>query len=67
MMAVVTDVIISRVLLLLLDEKLVITCLKCAKLEPLFVVSEGKVLWQASLVSFVCIFHFRRVILAPHV
>lgn len=52
-MVVATDVIISRVLLLLLDEKLVITCLKCAKLEPFFVVSEGKVLWQASLVSFV--------------
>lgn len=52
-MAMVADVIISRALLLFLDEKLVITCLKCAKLEPFFVVSKGKVLWQASFVSFI--------------
>lgn len=58
-LAVVVDVIISRVLLLLLVEKLVITCLKCAKLEPFFVVSGGKVLWQASIVYLLLFtFHF---------
>lgn len=61
--AVATDVVISRVLMLL-DEKLVITCLKCAKLEPFFVVSEGKVLWQASRV-FYFISSIEYLILAP--
>ena len=62
MLAVGVDVIISRVLLLLLVEKVVITCLKCAKLEPFFVVSGGKVLWQASIVSFLLLtFHFLTV------
>lgn len=61
-LAAVVDVIISRVLLLLLVKKLVITCLKCAKLEPFFMVSGGKVLWQASIVSLLlCTFHFLTV------